>query len=63
MLITEALLFTDGQQADAARLLGTTPRVLNYYVRKYKLKQSWGAGGRRSRAGTQEANACPSSTS
>ena len=61
LLTIEALLFTDGHQADAAALLGTTPRVLNYYVRKYSLKQRWGNGGRRPRAVaavSQEGDVC-----
>jgi Nif-specific regulatory protein len=37
-LLSDALRSTGGNRAKAARLLGTTPRILNYKVRKYQLK-------------------------
>ncbi len=36
-LITEALKDTQGNQAEAARLLGTTKRIMQYKVQKYNL--------------------------
>lgn len=36
-LLLDALKTTRGNRAKAARLLGTTPRILNYKVRKYQI--------------------------
>jgi Nif-specific regulatory protein len=36
-LLVDSLKTTHGNRAKAARLLGKTPRILNYKVRKYQI--------------------------
>jgi len=43
-LLLDALKTTQGNRAKASRLLGTTPRILNYKVRKYRINHRLFAG-------------------
>ena len=40
-LITEALKFSRGNAADAARKLGLTQRIINYKIKRYAIVPSW----------------------
>ncbi len=50
-LIVDALRQAAGNAAHAAEILGTTQRILNYKIRKYRINPSAFGNGKRKRRG------------